>query len=128
MQDGYKKLIAFISRTLSTTERNYAQVKKEALPLISGVRKFNQFLFGRPFILVTDHKPLTAILGPIKGVPQLATARMQRWALLLSGYSYEIHFHPTTAHGNADGLSQLPVSDFSLWAIMRMQVFSILVR
>ena len=64
MQDGYKKPIAFISRTLSTTERNYAQVKNEELSLISGVRKFHQFLFGRPFILVTDHKPLLQFYGP----------------------------------------------------------------
>ena len=53
------------------------------------------------------------ILGPKKGIPLLAAARMQRWALLLSGYSYEICFRPTTAHGNADCLSRLPLSHSS---------------
>ena len=56
---------------------------------------------------MTDHKPLTTILGPKQGIPPLVAARMQRWALLLSAYSYEICFRPTTAHSNADGLSQL---------------------
>jgi hypothetical protein len=37
-----------------------------------------------------DHKPLTAILGPMKGKPSLAAARLQTWALLLSAYEYEI--------------------------------------
>ena len=36
---------------------------------------------------------------------------MQRWALLLSAYSYDIRFRPTQSHGNADGLSRLPLSD-----------------
>ena len=60
-------------------------------------------------MLVTDHKPLIVILGPKSSVPLLAAARMQRWALLLSGYSYNILFRPTQAHGNADGLSRLPL-------------------
>ena len=38
---------------------------------------------------------------------------MQRWALLLSGYSYDIQFRPTKAHGNTDGLSHLPLQDDS---------------
>ena len=34
---------------------------------------------------------------------------MQRWALLLSAYSYEIRFRSTAKHANADGLSRLPL-------------------
>lgn len=74
-----------------------------------GVNKFHQCLYGRPFVLFTDHHPLTTMLGPKKGIPPLATARMQRWALVLSAYNYSIEFHPTTAHGNTDGLSRLPL-------------------
>lgn len=58
-------------------------------------------------MLVTDHKPLTTIFGPKKGIPPLAAARLQRWAILLSAYQYEIKFRN---HGNADGLSRLPVN------------------
>ena len=111
MPDGSERPIAFASRTLSVSERNYAQIEKEALGLIFGVKKFHQFLYGRRFLLITDHKPLTTILGPKCGVPPLAAARMQRWALLLSAYSYEIRYRSTTAHGNADGLSRLPLPD-----------------
>ena len=107
--NGSERSVAFASRTLSASEKNYAQVEKEALSLIFVVRKFHQYLYGRKFTLVTDHKPLTSILGPKQGIPPLAAARMQRWALLLSAYSYDICFRPTTAHGNADGLSRLPV-------------------
>ncbi len=77
--------------------------------MVFGVQRFHQYLYGRNFTLVTDHKPLTTILGPKKGIPSLAAARLQRWALLLSAYCYEIEFKPTGKHGNADGLSRLPV-------------------
>ena len=35
---------------------------------------------------------------------------MQRWVLLLSAYTYDIHFRPTGSHGNADRLSHLPLA------------------
>lgn len=101
--------IAFTSRSLSQSEKNYSQIDKEALALIYGVRKFHNYLFGRKFTLVTDHKPLTSIFGPKKGVLSVAAARLQRWALLLTAYNYNIEFRSTTAHGNADALSRLPL-------------------
>ena len=109
MKDGQERPIAFASRTLLPSERNYAQVEKEALSLIFGVSKFHLYLYGRHFTLITDHKPLTTILGPKKGIPPMAAARLQRWAVCLSAYSYDIQFKPTAAHSNADGLSRLPL-------------------
>ena len=72
-----------------------------------GVKRFHQFLYGRKFTLVTDHKPLQAILGPKSAVPTLAAARMQRWALLLSAYDYDLMCCKSGEHANADGLSRL---------------------
>ena len=107
MPDGSEKPISSLS--LSNTEKNYAQLEKEALSLIFGVKKFHQYLYGQNFQLITDHKPLTAILGPKKGVPSLAAARLQQWAVCLSAYKYDIKFKPTGENANADGLSRLPL-------------------
>ena len=111
--DGSERPIAYASRTLSSAENKYAQVEKEALALIFGLSKYHQYLYGRTFILQTDHKPLTTILGPTQGIPSLAAARLQRWAIQLAGYSYKIRFRPTQQHCNADGLSRLPLRDNS---------------
>ena len=109
LPDGSEHPIAFASRPFSSSERNYAQIEKEALSLIFDVKKFHQYMYGHKFTLVTDHKPLLAILGEKKGIPSLAAARLQCWAVLLSAYQYEIHFKPTQEHANADGLSRLPL-------------------
>ena len=111
--DGQEHPIAFVSRTLSQCEKNYSQVEKEALSLIFGFRKFHKYVYGWHFILVTDHRPLTALFGPKSGIPPLAAGRLQRWALLLSCYSYTIEFRPTKSHANADSLSWLPLQDAS---------------
>ena len=110
LPDGTKQPVAFASRTLSLSEKNYAQVEKEALSLVFGVKRFHTYFYGRSFTLVIDHKPLTTILGPKKGIPPLAAARLQRWAILLAAYHYDIEFRPTGAHANADGLSRLPLN------------------
>lgn len=109
MKDGSERPIAFASRTLSETERRYAQIEKEALSIVFGVKKFHKYLFGRKFTLVTDHKPLLSILGPKKGIPPLAAARMQHWALILAAYQYDIQYKSSEQHGNCDSLSRLPL-------------------
>ena len=91
---GIEQPIAYASGTLSCSEVNYSQIEKEDLAIIFGVRKFHQYLYGKSFVLVTDHKPLTTLLGQ-KSVPTLAASRLQRWALVLSAYSYSIEYRPT---------------------------------
>ena len=106
--DGSERPIAYASRTLSAAEKNYAQIEKEGLALIFGIKKFHKYLYGRKFTMVTDHKPLMAILGSKRAVPALAAARLQRWAILLLGYQYNLEFRTSKQHANADGFSRLP--------------------
>jgi len=109
MPDRTERPIAFASRSLSSAEQAYAQIDKEALALVWGVKHFNHYLYGRRFQLVTDHKPLTYIFHPERGIPGTAAARIQRWALFLSGHDYVIVYKNTAQHSNADCLSRLPM-------------------
>ncbi|TLY46627.1 MAG: DDE-type integrase/transposase/recombinase, partial [Gammaproteobacteria bacterium] len=107
--EGVEKPIAYQSRTLSDTERNYSQIEKEALSIVFAVKKFNQYLYGRKFILMTDHKPLLSIFGSKKGLPIFAASRLQRYAVFLSGYDFDIEY-VRSEKNNADCLSRLPLN------------------
>lgn len=107
--DKSERPISFASRTLTTAERNYAQIDREALSIIFGVKKFNMYLYARKFTLVTDCKVLVSIFNPKKGIPMTTAARMQRYALFLAGYDYDISYRKTSEHSNADGLSRFPL-------------------
>ncbi|XP_039590611.1 uncharacterized protein K02A2.6-like [Polypterus senegalus] len=109
--DGMESPISFASRTLSATERNYAQIDKEALAVIFGVKKFHQFLQGRQFTICTDHKPLLGLLHHSKPMPQLLSPRMLRWSLLLGAYNYQLCYRPGKELTTADALSRLPIAN-----------------
>ena len=109
LPSGEEKPIAFVSRTMSTAEKKYSQLDKEALAIVFGVKRFHAYLFGRRFELKTDHKPLTHIFKETRAIPTLASGRIQRWALILSAYSYSIQYKKGEEHSNADALSRLPV-------------------
>ena len=65
-------------------------LRKEVLSIIFGLKKFYQYLYGRPLILATGHNPLTALFGPKKGTSLLAANRLARWALWLNQFDYPL--------------------------------------
>ena len=111
MPDGSERPIAFASRTLTKVERKYSQIEREGLACIFGVKKFHTYLFGKRFTLQTDHKALISLFSECKSISPQASGRIQRWALALAMYEYEIAFKPTEAHSNADAMSRLPLPD-----------------
>ena len=110
--DNSERPIAFASRTLSRAERNYAQLDREAIALVFGVKSFHQYVYGREFELETDHKPLTFIFGPKKGLPVMSAARVQRWAVFLTAYNFKIKHIKGKSNIVADTLSRNLITDF----------------
>ena len=105
---GEERPIAYASRKLTDTETRYSQIDKEALSIVWSVKKFHNYLYGRKFELLTDHQPLVSIFSPVKSLPVMTAARLQRYAMFLAGHNYEIVYRNTRQHCNADGLSRLP--------------------
>ena len=60
MQNG--RPIAYVLKSLTTTQQAYAQIEKEALALVFGCEKFHHYLYARNFVAGTDHKPLEIII------------------------------------------------------------------
>jgi transposase InsO family protein len=101
LQQG--KPIDYRSRSLSTAERNYAQIEKEMLAIVFALERFNTYTFGRRTIVHTDHKPLISIVKkPLNEVPK----RLQRMILQIQKYDYELSYQPGSHMFIADTLSR----------------------
>jgi hypothetical protein len=70
--------IAYASRTLNSAEKRYSVTEKELLAIVWGCKYYRQYLFGRKFTIVTDHKPLTWVFN-VKDF----SSRLLRWRLKL---------------------------------------------
>lgn len=106
--DGQDRPIAMASRTLHSHERRYSQLDKEAASIMFGITKFHNYLMGRHFRIVTDHKPLLGIFDPKKPMSNMLSPRLTRIAIALTSHSYDIEYKPGPQIGNADSLSRWP--------------------
>jgi hypothetical protein len=110
--NGDERPICFSSRTLTKAEQNYSQLDREGLSIVWSVKKMSDYLMGRHFTLITDNRPIAAILAPDKATPPMTAARIQRWSSFLSSYDYEVECRSTKQNANADFCSRLPLRDY----------------
>lgn len=103
LQNG--RVIAFASKTLTTTQSNYSNIEREALSLVHGIQRFHTYLYGRNFKAITDHKPLVNIWNrPLTSAPP----RLQRLLLKIQGYNFQLEYKPGPELVLSDTLSRLP--------------------
>ena len=102
-QDGQRRVIAYASRSLSPSERNYPVHKLEFLTLKWAITdKFHEYLHGADFQVFTDNNPLTYILTTAK-----LDATRHRWVAALSNYTFSITYKPGKNNKDADALSRI---------------------
>ena len=105
-QKGRPTVIAYGSRTLSPDERNYSAYHREFLALKWAVaEKFQDYLYGSRFHMITDSNPLTYLVSSAKLSPT-----DHRWLSSLAVFDFKISYRCGKANGDADGLSHIPVS------------------
>lgn len=110
MQNGQP--IAFASRALTEPETRYAQIEKEMLAVVFALQKFDQYVYGRPATVQSDHKPLAAISNK---PPRSAPKRLQGMLLKVQKYDVSIVYKPGPEMYLADTLSRvfLPTTENS---------------
>ena len=92
------------SKKLLPRERNYSVIERECLAIVFAVKKFAKYLYGREFILHTDHQPLSYIHRA-----KLESGRIMRWALFLQNYRFRIESIKGSENVGADYLSRMEV-------------------
>jgi len=102
-EDGLWRPVAFLSKSLNETERNYEIHDKEMLAIIRGLEAWRHLLEGAQykFEIWTDHKNLEYFMKV-----QKLNRRQARWALYLSRFDFTLKHVAGSKMGKADGLSR----------------------
>ena len=102
-QDGDRHVVAYASRVLTKAARQYCATRREMLAVVWAVHYFRAYLWGRRFIIRTNHNSLQWLKNFKDPQGQVA-----RWLDILAEYDFQIQHRLGAKHGNADALSRLP--------------------
>ena len=97
-EDEKWHLVAYLSKSLSETKRNYEIHDKEMLAIIRALEEWRHFLEGAPdkFEIWTDHKNLEHFMSAKK-----LNHRQARWSLTLARFDFVMHHRPGKTMGKS---------------------------
>lgn len=98
-------LISCFSRTLNSAEQNYSTIEKELLAVVEACKHFRPYIYGRRFVIETDHKPLTWLWSL-----KTPNSRLIRWKIKLEEYDFEIKYKKGCENNVADALSRIEIN------------------
>jgi transposase InsO family protein len=96
-----KKTLAFFSKKLSKTQRNYGVGEKEMLSIVEALKEFRTMIYGYPIDIHTDHKNWTYD-------KTFRNTRVMNWRMLLEDFAPTLHYIKGESNEVADALSRLP--------------------
>ena len=103
IQEGEERVLSYASMALSRSRQNYCATYRELYAVVKFVKYYSHYLWGRHFLVRTDHSSLKWLQN-FKN-PEGVVAR---WLATLGTYDFDIEHRRGTLHGNADGLSRIP--------------------
>ncbi|KAM1902895.1 hypothetical protein ACFX13_040481 [Malus domestica] len=102
LQQG-KRPIAYTSKALGPKNQALSAYERELIAIVHAVKKWQNYLQGRHFIIRTDHNSLKYFLSQ-----QANTSFQQKWVSKLLGFDYEIQYKKGNDNVVADALSRIP--------------------
>ena len=88
----------------------YSVMEKEYLAIVWAVLRFQPFLFGREFVIETNHQPLTCLKKS-----KVVNSRIMRWALALQPYRFRLEIIKGSKNVGADYMSRSTQSKQTTW-------------
>ena len=99
---GHDLPVAYASRALTKPERNYSVIERELIAIVWGCKQFRQYIWGRKFTIVTDHKPLTWVIKMNDPNSHIMLLKLK-----LQEFEYTIVYKRGKENGNSDGLTRM---------------------
>ncbi len=102
-QSGQERVIAYMSKAMTSCERIYCVTRKELLAVVAALRSFHSYLYGQKVLLRTDNAAVSWMRNLKRPTGQVA-----RWLQELGTYDLDVVHRPGKKHSNADALSRKP--------------------
>ena len=103
LQEGEERVISYYSKCFSKAERRYCTTHKELLSVVSSIKHFHHYLYGRHFKVRSDHGSLRWLMRF-----KMCEGQLARYLETLAGYDFTIEYRAGLRHNNADSLSRRP--------------------
>jgi len=110
VQEGHP--VAFFSRPIAPRHRSLAAYERELIGLVQAVRHWRPYLWGRQFVVKTDHFSLKYLLDQ-----RLATIPQHHWVGKLLGFDFSVEYRSGATNVVADALSRRDTEEGDLMAI-----------
>lgn len=94
--------IAYFSKALTPRQQASSAYAREMYTIMEAMRRWRQYLLGRPFIVYTDHQSLLSLLHKTIQPPE-----QHKWLTKLLGYEFKIFYKPGSNNRPADALSRI---------------------
>ena len=104
--DGWKP-ISFALRFLNSSEERYSINELELLGVVWSTEYFKNYLYGKEFTIITDHRALLSILKEHRANKSY-NSRLSRWVDRLLPYQFSIEHLPGAKMGLVDYISRNP--------------------
>ena len=101
-EQGKERVVAYGSHSMNAHELGYCITRKELLAIYYFCNHFRHYLYGKRFVLRTDHRAITFMLTTKKPI----TSQFQTWINYLSSLDMEMNYRKGDQHKNADALSR----------------------
>jgi hypothetical protein len=118
--------VAFFSGPMALRHAGLAAYERELIALAQAVKHWRPYLWGRSFVVKTDHYSLKFLLDQ-----RLSTIPQHRWISKLMGFDFVVEYKPGSTNTVADALSRrdtdaaeamaLSSPTFDLWNELRLQ-------
>ena len=106
VQNGQERVIGYYSKCFYKAEWRYCTTRKELVAIVSSIKHWHHYLYGRHFKVRSDHGSLRWLMNF-----KICEGALARILETLAIYDFEIEFRQGSRHTNADSLSPRPCSD-----------------
>ena len=103
--------ISFASPYPNPAEKNYSTNELELLAVVCATEHFRNYIYGRYFTVISDHKALLTLLNSSPKRNKTFFSRLTRWYNRLLPYDFKVDYRQGSKMEMADYLSRFPSAE-----------------